>query len=154
MIKLDRILHPSDFSENSTQALKYACAFADHFGAELHLLNVVADPIVAVSPPMSGFIPEGYYQEVMKNAENNLAKIPGSEWAKDTKIVRKAIEGSAFVEIIRYARENSIDLIVLGTHGHSGLMHLILGSVAENVVRKASCPVLTIHSDDHHFVMP
>jgi nucleotide-binding universal stress UspA family protein len=154
MIKLEKILHPSDFSENSTHALKYACAFAEHFGAELHLLNVVSDPVVAVSPPMSGFLPEGYYQEVLKNAENKLAKIPKADWAKDTKIVRKAVEGSAFTEIVRYARENEIGMIVLGTHGHSGLMHLILGSVAENVVRKASCPVLTIHPDDHHFVMP
>ncbi len=154
MIKLQKILHPTDFSENSTPALKYACEFADHFDAELHLLNVVADPIVAVSPPISGFLPADYYQEMVKNAENNLAEIPEKEWAKDTKIIRTAMEGSAFVEIIRYARENNIDMIVMGTHGHSALMQLILGSVAENVVRKASCPVLTVHSDDHQFVMP
>ena len=59
-----------------------------------------------------------------------------------------------FVEIIRYAKENAIDMIVMGTHGYSGVKHLILGSVAENVVRKAPCPVLTIRPENHQFVMP
>ncbi len=62
--------------------------------------------------------------------------------------------GRPFIEIIRYAREKKIDLIVLGTHGRSGLKHVLLGSVAERVVRKAPCPVLTIRHPEHEFVMP
>lgn len=69
-------------------------------------------------------------------------------------VVRALVEGSPFVEIIRYAWEQDIDLIVLPTHGQTGLVHVMLGSVVEKVVRKAPCPVLTIRPDGHHFVMP
>ncbi|MFT7459047.1 MAG: universal stress protein A [Planctomycetota bacterium] len=154
MIKLEKILHPTDFSENSTQALRYACALAGKFDSELHLLHAVIDPIVAVTPPISGFLPSDYYQQILKNAENNLATLSLKDLDEKTKVVRKAIEGTALIEIIRYARENDIDMIVMGTHGHTGLMHMIMGSVAENVVRKAPCPVLTLHADDYKFVMP
>ena len=62
--------------------------------------------------------------------------------------------GAPFLEIIRYAKENDVDLIVLGTHGRSGLAHVLLGSVAERVVRKSPCPVLTVRHPEHEFVMP
>jgi len=70
------------------------------------------------------------------------------------KVVRTIVTGTPFIEIVRYARENQIDLIVVGTHGRSGLMHSLIGSVAERVVRKASCPVLTVRPEGHQFVMP
>ena len=76
MIELQRILHPTDFSDNSREALKYACSMAERFGAELHIIVVVADAVVTVSPPMAGFLPEGYYQDVMESAENNASTVP------------------------------------------------------------------------------
>ena len=69
-------------------------------------------------------------------------------------MVRELRKGSPFLEIVRYAKDKNIDLIVLGTHGRSGLSHVLLGSVAERVVRKAPCPVLTVRHPEHEFVMP
>lgn len=154
MINLKRILHPTDFSENSSKALEYAAAFASHFDAEVHLLHVMADPILTMSTSFAGYLPEGYFVEMRKDAEKRLADMAAEEPLQSIRSVQKVVDGSAFSEIIRFARDNTIDMIILGTHGHSGLMHLLMGSVAENVVRKASCPVLTVHPDDHQFVMP
>ena len=154
MINIQRILHPTDFSDNSRRSLDYACTLASRFQAELHLLYVVADALVSVAPPMSGFLPEGYAEDVMQSAENNLAQFDLGNEVGGLSVVREVVHGSAFLEIIRYANDKEMDMIVMGTHGYTGLMHLLMGSVAENVVRKASCPVLTVHPEDHKFVMP
>lgn len=154
MIILEKILHPTDFSDNSKLAMKYACSLAERFEAELHLVYVVADPLVSISPPMSGFLPEGYAQDIVESAASQLSSFPEADCVKDLAVVRKVLEGSAFLEIIRYARDKDMGMIVMGTHGYSGLMHLLMGSVAENVVRKAPCPVLTVRPDGHEFVMP
>jgi nucleotide-binding universal stress UspA family protein len=83
-----------------------------------------------------------------------LDQQPGSPWDENLTVVREIRQGSPFLEIIRYAKEKNIDLIVLGTHGRSGLAHVMLGSVAERVVRIAPCPVLTVRHPEHEFVMP
>ena len=154
MVTIERILHPTDFSENSKRSLDYACTLASQFQAQLHLLFVVADAVVSVAPPMSGFLPEGYAEDVMQSAESNLAQLKLGTQAENLDVVREVVHGSAFLEIIRYANDREMDMLVMGTHGYTGLMHLLMGSVAENVVRKASCPVLTVHPEDHKFVMP
>ena len=154
MISIEKILHPTDFSANSNHALKYACAFATHFGAELHLLHVVVDISLVTLPPIDGYLPEGYYENARMHANEELAKMPNREMAGKIRIVRQALDGSAFVEIIRYAKDNDIDLIVMGTHGYSGLTHLVMGSIAEKVVRRSPCPVLSVHPENHEFVIP
>ncbi|MEX0703235.1 MAG: universal stress protein [Planctomycetales bacterium] len=155
MIRLARILLPTDFSDNSALALNYAAAFAEKFQAELHLLHVVQDLVAMVPEPGLAFPPPGEYMNELKaSAEQSLARLPDPATANIASVVRVVRQGPPFVEIIRYAREQEIDLIVMGTHGHSGLAHVFLGSVAEKVVRKAPCPVLTIRSGEHQFVMP
>ena len=154
MIHINKILHPTDFSANSNHALKYACAFANHFGAELHVVHVVADLALITLPPVDGYLPEGYYQDAKKRAEEELAKIPDRELIGNATVIKKTLDGSAFLEIIRYAHDNEIDIIVMGTHGYSGLTHMLMGSIAEKVVRKSPCPVLTVHPEEHEFVMP
>jgi len=154
MIRINKVLHPTDFSANSNHALKYACAFANHFGAELHLVHVIADLALITLPPVDGYLPEGYYQDARKHAEEELAKIPSQELIGKTPVIKKTLDGSAFLEIIRYAHDNDIDVIVMGTHGYSGLTHLVMGSIAEKVVRGAPCPVLTVHPEEHEFVRP
>ena len=77
-----------------------------------------------------------------------------SAWAEGKLVVRATAQGTPFLEIIRYAKEKDIDMIVMGTHGRSGLVHMLMGSVAEKVVRKAPCPVLTVRPEGHKFVMP
>ena len=155
MISLKRILLPTDFSDYSKAARDYACALADQFGSELHLLHVLQDLIAMVPEPGLAFPPPGdYMRELQEGAEKGLAELLDPDWAKGKSIVRTTQQGPPFLEIVRYAKENDIDLIVMGTHGRSGLAHVLLGSVAEKVVRKAPCPVLTIRPSDHQFAMP
>lgn len=155
MIRLSKILVPTDFSDFSRFGLDYALALAARFEAELHLLNVVEDPTIFVpDPTMLGVaavaIPPG---ELEKDALTKLATLPG-DLDNGHSIQRIVRHGSPFVEIVRYARDSSADLIVMGTHGRTGLNHILLGSVAERVVRKAPCPVLTVRPQEHQFVMP
>ncbi len=154
MIKLSRLLHPTDFSSSSSQAQNYACALVEHFAAELHLIHVVTEPTSLATGPLGGYLPANYSAELKEHAAETLAGLPDRAWSEGRSIKRCVVEGYAFVEILRYAKENDIDMIVMGTHGHSGLAQMLLGSVAEKVVRKAPCPVLTIHPEDHSFVMP
>jgi nucleotide-binding universal stress UspA family protein len=88
------------------------------------------------------------------SAERGLAELLDPAWAQGKSIVRTARQGVPFLEILLYAKEQEIDLIVIGTHGRSGLAHVLLGSVTEKIVRKASCPVLTVRPEGHQFVMP
>lgn len=141
MIQLARILLPTDFSEFSSEATTYACAFAEQFDAELHVLHVLEGPQAADT-------------EVKEVFEGAMAEVLDPKWEEGRKVVKATAEGAAFLEIIRYAKEHDIDLIVMGTHGRTGLVHLLIGSTAENVVRKAPCPVLTVRPEGHQFVMP
>lgn len=154
MIYLRKILHPTDFSDASAHALRYACAFAKHFGSELYLVHVVPESVVAVSAPMGAYLPPDYRQEFEKRSNDELAKLPQEDWGEGIPVQRKTLAGPEFLEIVRYAKENKIDMIVMGTHGRTGLSHVFMGSVAEKVVRKAPCPVLTAHPDDFEFVLP
>lgn len=155
MIALKRVLLPTDFSSYSGAAVDHATSFAEKFGAELHLLHVVQDIITMVPEPGMAFPPPGdYMQELVQNAESALTKVLDPQWVQNHKVVRVVRQGTPFLEIVRYAREQEIDLIVMGTHGRSGLVHILLGSVTEKIIRKANCPVLTVRPKDHKFVMP
>ncbi len=155
MINLNRILLPTDFSDYAKTASNYAYALTEQFGSELHLLHVVQDLVAMVPEPGLAFPPPGDYMvELQESAERALDQLLERDWTQGKSIVKSTRQGPPFLEIIRYAKENEIDLIVLGTHGRSGLAHALLGSVAEKVVRKAPCPVLTVRPDEHQFVMP
>jgi universal stress protein A len=155
MIDLRRILVPTDFSKHSHNALTYAVAFADKFGAELHLLHVVQDLALFIpdnvvgSPPVTP--PVDQLTAAVREALQRLIRDNGLERFRVCPEVR---EGTPFYEIIRCAREKDVDLIVMGTHGRSGLAHVLLGSVSEKVVRKAPCPVLTVRHPEHEFIHP
>jgi nucleotide-binding universal stress UspA family protein len=155
MISLKKILVPTDFSEYSNNALKYGCALSEKFSSELHLLHVLQDLVAMVPEPGLAFPPPGnYMQELQASAEQALKQLPEDGWACGPTVIRATRNGPPFVEIVRYAREHAIDLIVIGTHGRGGLAHMLLGSVAEKVVRKSPCPVLTVRPDQHQFAMP
>jgi universal stress protein A len=155
MIRLQKILFATDFSTNARSAQDYACAFAEQFGAELHVLYVLQDMRLVMPEPATMFaVPASNLDEIQASAERALALVPDATWCTGKHVVRATRSGTPFVEIVRYAEEEQIDLIVLGTHGRSGLPHVLLGSVAERVVRKARCPVLTVRPSDHKFVMP
>ena len=156
MIKLDRILVPTDFSDFSKPALTYGCAMAARFDAELHLLHVVPDPAMLVPEAAAFSVESMEAQTEMLRVESmkTLNTLLPEGWSNEKQVVRETRVGAAFTEIIDYAREKNIDLIVIGTHGRSGLMHVLMGSVAERIVRKSPCPVLTVKPEGHQFVMP
>ena len=153
MIKLDNILIPTDFSDYSRPAAEYACALAKQLGGKIHVVHVFESPIMAMLSPDDPF-PETLLADMEGNANKKLHAWYFPELEQIADVTRALIHGSPFVEILRYSRDNNIDLIVLGTHGRSGLMHVLIGSVAEKIVRKASCPVLTVRPHGYQFVMP
>jgi nucleotide-binding universal stress UspA family protein len=155
MIDLHRILVPTDFSKWSQNALTYGVAFAERFGADIHLLHVVQDlalfipEAVMLAPPLTPPI-----EQFVTAARAALERVVTELALPAVRIHPEVAEGVPFDEIIRCARARDIDLIVMGTHGHTGLAHMLLGSVAEKVVRKAPCPVLTVRHPEHEFVHP
>lgn len=152
MLQIDRILVPTDFSENAKAAVLYASELGRKFNAELHLLNVV-DNIDVFSMELESVAASGLgYNavEAQEQASRLLAELPG-EVGHDCRIVRSTELGNPTTEVTRYAERNHIDLIVISTHGRTGLRHLLMGSVAESVVRKAPCPVLTVRPEGHQF---
>jgi nucleotide-binding universal stress UspA family protein len=151
MITLERILVPTDFSDYSRPAITYACELAKRFSAELQVLHVVPPPLIA--GPYIGAVSDAVLQpEVAAKRELEELEDPGfQQVARVERVIRM---GTPFVEIVRYAKENDIDLIVMGTHGRTGVVHALIGSVAEKVVRKAPCPVLTVRPEGHQFVLP
>ncbi len=155
MIQMKRILVPTDYSEFSQNAVRYGCELASRFEAELHLLYVMEDTTTMFPDPEVSMLPLAeIVADQEKYAHQKLEATPESGLDDKIQVVRVVKQGNAFVEIVRYAKNEGIDLVVLGTHGRSGLAHALLGSVAEKVVRKAPCPVLTVHHPEHEFVLP
>lgn len=156
MISLQKILVPTDFSDFSQPALNYGCALAARFESELHLLNVIPDPIVYAPEPMllAVSVAEETLAELQAASTESLSKLPGEDWSDACPVIRVTRQGVPFMEILRYASEQDVDLICLGTHGRTGLKHVLMGSVAERIVRKSPCPVLTVRPEGHQFVMP
>lgn len=152
-IRIQRILLPTDFSDYSATATKYACEMATRFDAELHLLHTLEVHLTSTPNFLMGLDLPRYVKESSAAAEKSLAGILDPKWSTGRTVIHALVEGSPKVEIITYARKHNIDLIVLSTHGRTGLSHVIMGSVAESIVRTAPCPVLTVRSEGHQFVM-
>jgi universal stress protein A len=153
-IRLQKILLPTDFSTYSATATKYACELATKFEAELHLLHTLEVHLSSTPGFGMGLAVPSYVNESRAAAEKSLAAVLDPKWLTGRTVIQALVEGSAKMEIVRYARTKEIDLIVLSTHGRTGLAHVLIGSVAENVVRTAPCPVLTVRPEGHQFVMP
>ncbi len=143
-MRLKRILFPTDFSVCSDQALIEALFLAEQYDAELHVIHVTL-PLEQKSPDRSSLLPDldkvqRHIDDLRKGETSGKQKHYG-----DVTIVQKALRGiSAAQVILEYARERDIDMIVLGTHGRRGFKHLVLGSVADEVVRSSVCPVFSI----------
>jgi nucleotide-binding universal stress UspA family protein len=138
MLPIRAILHPTDFSERSESAFQLACALARDHGARLVVLNVMVPPVLVVGNGLVVPEPPTYREESAEKLRQLKALVPG------VAIEHHLVEGDPVREILRVAKDSSADLIVMGTHGWTGLARLLMGSVAENVVRKAECPVLTL----------
>jgi nucleotide-binding universal stress UspA family protein len=156
MIALKRILVATDFGEAADAALMYGRTLARMFGAELHVLHVTEDvyltgggveSYLAVFPGLQKDVDDAARKRLDALLVDNDADAPP----------RKAVVLSSSTPaytIMQYAKDAGIDLIVMGTHGRGALRHLVMGSVAEKVVRIASCPVLTVRHPEREFVLP
>jgi nucleotide-binding universal stress UspA family protein len=138
MLPIRTILHPTDFSERSELAFRLACSLARVHGAHLIVLHVAELPMAVAGeglvmlPPALDLEP---LREQLRQIRPEDPKIP---------VEHRLVQGAAATEILEMAGETKCDLVVMGTHGRTGLGRLLMGSVAEQVVRKASCPVLTV----------
>jgi nucleotide-binding universal stress UspA family protein len=155
MIELRRILVPTDFGRSSLTALTYGAEFAGRFGAELTLLHVVQDlALLMPDALLAAPVPAPAVEQLTQAARQALESLVRDQKLEALAPKTEVRTGAPFVEIIACARETDTDLIVMGTHGRGGLAHVLLGSVAEKVVRKAPCPVLTVRHPEHEFVHP
>lgn len=157
MIRIGRILHPTDFSGNAAEALKYALAFASEYNAQLYLISVVNKSVLQSDDLLIGTVAYDELESLgLKNARSRLDEVllEIRSAAPHLKVSSEIVVGTPFVEILRFARQEKIDLIVVGTHGRSSLAHLLIGSTAEKIVRHSPCPVLTIRQKGRIFVQP
>lgn len=154
MVPIRRILFPTDFSEHADYAWPFALQFAQEFGAEVHLLHVVAPPPRLTGAYSANFDPEKFAAALTAEATASLDRLVQAAAGRNVAFCTEVRVGVDFHEIIAYARSRQIDLIVMATHGRTGLAHALVGSVAEKVVRKAPCPVLTVKHPTMKFEMP
>ena len=148
-----KIVYPVDFSDYAGEILEYAVAMAKKFDAELHLIHVI--PNLNYFTPYESFLTPENLVAIERNIEKDVAE-DFDKLTKDLDIpVKRVVKtGVTFLEIIDYVKEAGIELVVMGTHGRTGIEHILIGGVAEKVVRKSPCPVLTIRPRDKKFVMP
>jgi nucleotide-binding universal stress UspA family protein len=149
MIALKKVLVPHDFSDTSEAAVRYAIALAHNFGAQLHLLHV-SDK---AKFEMATEFPLGLDGTLEDAVRERLLKILTPREQLEFKPTFEFRSGTPAAEIVKYAKEGDIDLIVMGTHGRGMVAHAVLGSVAEKVVRTAPCPVLTVRNSQHEFLV-
>ena len=144
---------PIDFSEASREAVVAAIELSKRFGAELTLLHVYQIPAYTMPEGLISAGPD-VVATMQEQIDRLLESWQGDAARSGVKVTTASVLGAPFAEIVRYAREHAFDLIVIGTHGRTGLRHALLGSVAEKVVRKAHCPVLTVRYSRHEFERP
>ena len=153
MMTLENILVATDFSEASDTALTYGRELAGRFGSTLHVLHITENIYVTT------YGAEAYDPSLQKELED-AARARLEELVIDSDrsgpVMKPTVltSSSPAFAIVDYAGEHGIDLIVMGTHGRGALAHLLMGSVAEKVVRLAPCPVLTVRHPEHEFIRP
>lgn len=152
MARITRILVPTDFSATADAALDYACVLADRFGASIQLLHVLHDPFVADGMGADAFLSEApTMREAMRqDAQDRLSHRAAPRPGITLHIETEVLFGHGARTIADYAESRGADLIVMGTHGRTGVAHLLLGSIAEKLVRTAPCPVLTVRLPREH----
>lgn len=144
-VTIERILFATDFSDPARRAQDYATTLATRFGAKIIALHVAIEDVFVPAPELA----VSWLQENVEKSKKRLA----AEMSAITGAQLEVCQGNAVQEILRVAREHDVHLIVVGTHGRTGLSHVLLGSVAEKIVRLATCPVLTVHPLNHPFTM-
>ncbi len=143
-MEFKKILFPTDYSEGALKALPYAVDMAKTFSAKLYLVHVVYDIATASGLYVPHVSMDEMYKEIETGAMKELEKF-GYAMRRDFKDVEyRVLKGVPYEQIVNFASDNSIDLIVIGSHGRTGIDRVLFGSTAERVVRYAKCPVMTI----------
>jgi nucleotide-binding universal stress UspA family protein len=140
MSPIQTILHPTDFSQSAANAFQFACMLARDYAARLVIVHVAQRPMTVLGgtealPPFADEYGPKELEERLRRLESPFASV---------RLERRLLTGDPVREILQVAQELPCDLIVMGTHGRTGLSRLLMGSVAEQVVRKAPCPVITV----------
>ena len=148
---LSRILVPTDFSVSSDAALEYGKLLAEEFGASLHLLHVIEEPSTAGAWGSEAYLAElpRMREAAQQAAEARLDRSFTTTERERLRVTTEIADGRPARTIVDVGRRRGTDLIVMGTHGRSGIAHLLLGSVTEKVLRTASCPVLAVRTVEH-----
>lgn len=144
MVTFKEIVVPTDFSEHSLRAIDYSVEIADKFASHLTLVYVVEPLLQATDLTWTTVDFEELNKAHRASAENQMKEIVDQRVPKGAAVGTAILFGKPSVEILKYARDENADLIVMATHGRGALSHILMGSTAERVVRKASCPVLTV----------
>lgn len=153
-MQIRTILYPTDFSKGARAAMDHAISLAKDYDAKLILLHVVEDIPIAEWYIPSALSVASLMEDLKTSAMQEIQKWVAEVAAHVKDVEKMVVNGVPFVEIIGAAREKKADLIVIGTHGRTGIDHILFGSTAEKVVRKASCPVLTVRMGGKDFKMP
>ena len=153
-MEFKKILFTTDFSESSQFALPYAIDVATKYKAQLTLVHVIEPIVTPVDFAWGTYNYPDIEKQVNTYAEDSLKKIVDENIPADLQSEVVILYGKPWREVVTYAKENEMDLIVIATHGLSGLSHAIYGSTAEKVIRKSPCPVLTIRHPDVKFEEP
>lgn len=154
MIIVKNILLPTDFSPCAKHALQYALSLATLFKAKLHILYVVPKMNVSISAGGVMYPVFKVYEDMEEKAKKKMHHLIPKRFLEQIEINNIIVRGTPYVEIIKVAKKQNIDLITIATHGRTGISHTLMGSTAERVVRKAPCPVLTIKHPELEFVIP
>ena len=154
MIKLNNVMVATDFGEASIAALAYGREFARTFGAKLHVVHVVDNPVLAAGPDAVGVDFARLQADLEVRGQHALEGMVTAEDREQLRAVGVVRAGSPAYEIVRYGKLINADIIIVGTHGRGLMGHLLMGNVAEKVVRMAPCPVLTVRHPQHEFILP
>jgi len=144
MLAFKIIVVPTDFSDHSLRALPYAVSLAEKFRARLKVVFVSEPALQVADVAWVGIDERSMSQEHIQEARRNLERIALEQVPTDVPVDAEVLTGDAVEAVISYARDVNADLIIMATHGRGGISHMLMGSVAEQIVRKAPCPVLTL----------
>lgn len=143
-MEIKRILFPTDISEGSAHAVPFVTDLTKHYGAKLYIIHVMYDVARATGWYVPHISMDELYRDIEANAVKEIEKCCVEDLRGYKNIEYKVLKGVPHEEILKFAEENAIDLIIMGTHSRKGLDRVIFGSTAERVVRHAPCPVLTV----------